>query len=397
MKKTIAFTLLWLSVIAFLKSAAFATPQPQVVVPFQMQNQHMFFQLTINGSHPLNFIFDTGAATMVLNPETAKELGLTEAGVISAKGVGGVITAPRYQDIPIALGKIKFKTQAVGFPVKHLEQRIGRTIDGIIGADLLYRYVLEMNYDQKELRFFGFDDFRYQGKGEKIRIKLKSRLATCRLSVTTPDGKRFRGRFLIDSGAGDCLDFTRHFTRKHKLRQRFSKTYRLHSSGATTTKTYFQMAKLSGLKLGQYSFKGVPISMTNTKGGVLGSFKNGGILGNRILKRFNITLNYQKLESYWEPNQSYRASIQHNCTGILVYYTPDLKQLLVRQIVTGSAAAKAGLKEEDLLLTVNGKKVQAKDKSWLLKLMAKPGQVINIKIKRKGEIKQFRLTAQSLI
>ena len=397
MKKIIAFTWVWLSVIAFLTSTTFATPQPRVVVPFQMPNQHMFFQLTINDSRPLHFIFDTGAAMMVLNPETAKELGLSKAGVVKAQGVGGTVTAPRYKSLRLTLGKIKFKTQAIGFPVKHLERKIGHTIDGIIGADFLYRYVIEMNHDQKELRFFDFDDFRYQGKGEKIRIKMKNRLATCRLSVTTPDGKSFSGRFLIDSGAGDYLDFTNHFTRKHKLTERFSKTYRMHTSGATTTKTYFQMAKLSGLKLGKYAFKGVPISMTNTQGGVLGRFKNGGILGNRILRRFNITLNYQKRLSYWEPNQAYRASIQSDCTGIIVYYTPNLKQLLIRQIVSGSAAAKAGLQEEDLLLTVNGKEVQAKDKPWLLKLMAKPGQVINFKIKRKGEVKQFRLTTQSLI
>jgi len=397
MKKIIAFTLLWLSVIAFLQSSTFATPQPRVVVPFQMQNQHMFFQLTINGSRPLHFIFDTGASMMVLNPETAKELGITKAGTVKARGVGGVVAAPRYRNLPLMLDKIKFKTQAIGFPVKHLERSIGRPIDGIIGADFLYRYAIEMNYDQKELRFFNFDDFRYQGKGEKIRIKMKGRLATCRLSVTTPDGKRFQGRFLIDSGSGDYLDFTNHFNQKHKLSKRFSKTYRMYASGASTTKTYFQIAKLNSLELGKYAFKGVPASMTNTRGGVLGKFKNGGILGNRILKRFNITFNYQKRVSYWEPNQSYSASIQSNCTGIVVYYTPDLKQLLIRQIVEGSVAAKAGLQKEDLLLTVNGKKVEAKDKAWLLKLMAKPGQVINFKIKRKGEIKQFRLTAQSLI
>lgn len=397
MKKLVTFFLLLLSSLTILKAVVIAKSQPLAIVPFEMQYQHIFFQLTIKNSRPLNFIFDTGASMMVINPETAKELNLTAHGTLTAQGVGGLVSAPRYLNIPLKLKGVHIRTSAIGFSVKHLERRIGRTIDGIIGADYLSRFAIEINHDQSELRFFSFDDFSYTGKGQKIKLNMSGRIPTCRLTVQLPDGKKLSENFLIDTGAGHCLDFTTYFTQEYHLSAKFAKKYRIYTSGASTNKTYLEVARLPKLMLGKYTFENFPISLSSAKGGVLGNYQNGGILGNVILKKFNITLNYQTQRSYWEPNKLYEEAFKINCAGLVTQLTSDLKKIEIQQIIANSSAAKAGFQPGDLLLEINGKQIKAKDKVWLMELGTQAGKTLKVKIQRSNQVKYLVFTLKSMI
>ena len=59
----------------------------ETTVPFQLINNHIYASVSINGSKPLNFIFDTGGHD-ILTPATAKLLGITPVGSQTATGSG---------------------------------------------------------------------------------------------------------------------------------------------------------------------------------------------------------------------------------------------------------------------------------------------------------------------
>ena len=397
MKKLISLSLLLISSVAFLKGTLLAASQPIDEVPFEMQHQHMFFQIKINNSRPLNFVFDTGAGMAVLNPKTAKELGLMTTGTLSVRGVGGAVTAPRYSSLSWSVGKINLRANAIGFPVEHLEHKIGKKIDGIIGADLLRRYVTQIDYDQKLLRFFNFEGFKYTGKGKKMRLKMMGTLSTCPLTVQLPNGEKHTEDFLIDTGAGVCIGFTTSFSNTHQLTSKFTKKYRFYTSGATTNKTYLEAAKLPKLTLGGFAFQNIPISISSTRQGVLGTYRNGGILGNRILKRFNITLNYDRRRVYWEPNQAYQQAFKRNCAGIFFGFIDNFQHIEVHQVIVGAPAQQAGLKKGDRILEVQGKPVTSKDMLWIKKQLGVPKREVTLKIKRKGRVKLIRMKLRAMI
>ncbi|OJJ18708.1 hypothetical protein BKI52_24195 [marine bacterium AO1-C] len=397
MKKFISLSLLLISSVAFLKGYLLAASQPIVEVPFEMEHQHMFFQVKVNDSRPLNFVFDTGAGMAVLNPNTAKDLNIQSTGVLSARGVGGMVTAPRYSSLRLSVGKIKLRANAIGFPMKHLEHKLGKRIDGIIGADLLIRYVIQIDYDQKLLRFFNFEGFKYAGKGKRMRLKMMGRLAMCPLTIKLPNGEKHTDDFLIDTGAGACVGFTTSFSKTHQLAKKFDKKYRFYTSGATTNKTYLEAAKLPELTLGGYAFQDIPVSISNTRRGVLGTYRNGGILGNRILKRFNITFNYKTRRAYWEPNQAYQRAFERNCAGILFGFTDNFQQLEVHQVIAGAPAQQAGLKKGDHVLEVQGKRVTSKDLRWIKKQLGIPNREVTLKIKRKGRVKLVQIKLRAMI
>ncbi len=70
----------------------------------------------------------------------------------------------------------------------------------------------------------------------------------------------------------------------------------------------------------------------------------------------------------------------------------------VVEVIPGSPADKANIQEEDIILEIDGKKIQGNDDQSLLKLVAekKVGDRINLKIWRNGETKNITLTLESL-
>jgi hypothetical protein len=60
-------------------------------VPFQLINNHIYAKVSINGSKPLNFIFDTGGHD-ILTPPTAKMLGIKPIGSQTASGAGDSVS-----------------------------------------------------------------------------------------------------------------------------------------------------------------------------------------------------------------------------------------------------------------------------------------------------------------
>jgi S1-C subfamily serine protease len=77
----------------------------------------------------------------------------------------------------------------------------------------------------------------------------------------------------------------------------------------------------------------------------------GGLIGNDLMRRFNVTLNYTKQEIHIVPNSHYRDLFDYAYSGISVYYIDG--QVSVDDVVPGSPADKAGFKKDDVILSVN--------------------------------------------
>ena len=77
----------------------------------------------------------------------------------------------------------------------------------------------------------------------------------------------------------------------------------------------------------------------------------GGLIGNDLMRRFNVTLNYTKQEIHIVPNSHYRDLFDYAYSGLSVYYIDN--QVSVDDVVPESPADKAGFKKDDVILSVN--------------------------------------------
>jgi predicted metalloprotease with PDZ domain len=77
----------------------------------------------------------------------------------------------------------------------------------------------------------------------------------------------------------------------------------------------------------------------------------GGLIGNDLLRRFNVILNYEKRDFYLMPNTHYNEPFDYSYTGIELYYTEG--RVILGDVAKGSPAEQAGLKEGDEVVAVN--------------------------------------------
>ena len=102
-----------LSLIVFSFSASIpfrASPQASRPhrVPFEITNNLVILQGSINGSKPLAFILDTGASTSVISDSRAKQLGMKLDGKTDATTQGGSIEASFVKGVSLNLSGIEF-------------------------------------------------------------------------------------------------------------------------------------------------------------------------------------------------------------------------------------------------------------------------------------------------
>ena len=77
----------------------------------------------------------------------------------------------------------------------------------------------------------------------------------------------------------------------------------------------------------------------------------GGILGNDILRRFNVVLNYPNGEIHLLPNSHFREPFDYSYSGIELYLVNGI--IVVGDVAKGSPAEVAGIKEGDEVIGIN--------------------------------------------
>ncbi len=118
----------------------------------------------------------------------------------------------------------------------------------------------------------------------------------------------------------------------------------------------------------------------------------GGLLGNDILRRFNVILNYAKSDIYIIPNSRYSEAFDYSYSGIELYYIGGL--ILIGDVAKGSPAEEAGLKEGDEVLGVN-KNFSLNLNQYKVALQI-PNEKVKIIFRRNGVISDVEFKIKSI-
>jgi C-terminal processing protease CtpA/Prc len=86
----------------------------------------------------------------------------------------------------------------------------------------------------------------------------------------------------------------------------------------------------------------------------------GGLIGNDILRRFNVILNYPEQSIHIKPNSHYTENFDYSYTGLGIYLLDG--EIRVIDIMPGSPGDKAGFLPGDVIFSVESnasKNIQA--------------------------------------
>lgn len=338
----------------------------------------------------LNFILDTGSGGISLDSTTVDLLKLkTEASDRVIRGIAGIRTVQFAYNHSLKIPGLS--VDSLNFHINDYELLsgvYGIKIDGIIGYSFLQRYIVRINYDSQQIEVFTKGSYKYPRGGYLLHPNiagLPMQYASLKdnTSVTT--------RFFLDTGAGLCLLLSEDFCADSNMLSPKHKRYKTVTEGLGGKKD-MEMTILKEFKLGPYKFKKVPVYVFDDDYNVTAYPYLAGLIGNDLLRRFNVVINYGAREFHLLPNTHLHEPFDYAYTGMGLYSVGD--DIVVSDVVPGSPADIAGLKEGDLVLGMNnllGNGMQA-----YKTLLQQAGSKVKIILKRKEELMEVKVSIKSI-
>ena len=345
------------------------------------------------GSFPdtLNFVLDTGSGGISLDSTTVEYFKITPTpSEMTILGIAGTRKVSFLYNQTLRLPGLT--VDSLNFHINNydiLTQVYGEKIDGIIGYSLLSRYIFNINYDSLKISIFTNGRMKYPRGGwlyEPILRTLPVQTARIRDAVTSTS------RFLFDIGAGLCLMLNKDFIEDSNFLDKKRVLYAKEAEGVGG-KIDMHLTVIKEIRIGPYRFKNVPSFVFNDTFNLTSYPYLSGIIGNDILRRFNLILNYAKREFYFMPNSRYQDPFDYAYSGIELYYIDG--EIVIGDVAAKSPAEVAGLKEGDVLIGVN--KLIGQDIQHYKAALQTAGEKVKIIISRDGQLMEFNFKIKSIL
>lgn len=394
---------------------------------FDLINNLIIIPLEING-HQLSFILDTGVnKTILFNLTKRDSIGLNNVKKVFIRGLGDgePIEALLSKGNQFKVKNLMSSNQDLYVILKdafNLSAKMGTTIHGIIGYDLLKDVIVKINYNSKRIVFYNpktyksrkcrkCEVFPLQFYRKKPYINVGARIDTIN-NIITPL------KLLIDTGGSDAMWLFE--GTKEMIKTPIKHFKDILGEGISGT-IYGNRSKIPSISIGKFILKEPTVSFldsTSTFNARQFKERNGSIGGN-ILKRFKIWIDYPNKKISLKKNGSLKSGFYYNMSGIHIIY--DGQELVkekaitrmldsrsdgnqssnniisfvntynyrfkpkykVDKVVIGSPAHKAGVLKDDVIVAINNKPAHEFKLEEIMSLFqTKPNRRMKIKVKR---------------
>jgi hypothetical protein len=331
-------------------SARWPAGQDSITVPFHLYNNHIYVDVSINGSAPKPFVFDTGA-TNVLNNDTAHQLGIKVEGELPTTGFGDKIQSTGLAKVKsVGVGGLVipdqvFMTQgAGGWPAIE-----GTPSNGLIGYEVVKRAVLTIDYAARTMTFTKPSAFQPPANVTAISFTFDDHTP---MLPGTLDGAP--GQFELDTGSRGALTVMGPFAQANHLVEKIHP----HISGTVGYGVGGPAKALLGragsLVLGPVTVTGPILEFATNKAGGGNEQHTAGNIGGDILKRFTVTLDYGHQLAWLQPNAGNDSPEVFDRSGLWIARAPS-GAIEIADVTSDSPAAKLGLVVGDKILSIDGK------------------------------------------
>ncbi len=330
------------------------SPKPEAKLlakfPFKMYNGGVMVLQARFGDVPdtLNFILDTGGGGVSLDSATCVAINVKpQATDTTITGIAGVVKVPfvfnKILHLPgLDVEKLNFHV----FDYCVLTCVYGEKIDGVIGYSFFSRYIVKINFDSTEVEVYQPGKITYP-RGGALLHPVFTALPIQWMHIK--DRRKLAFNFYMDTGAGLCLLLSEQFVKDSSVLLSRRKPVVTQAEGVGG-KLQMRLTVMKRLKIGPYNFYNVPTYLYSDSFNLTSYPFVGGLVGNDLLRRFNMVFNYPAREVHLLPNSRFREPFDYAYTGLAIYFEEN--EIKVEAVVAGSPAEKAGILEGDILIAV---------------------------------------------
>lgn len=397
------------------------------VVKFELFNNLIVFPLEVNGVK-LSFILDTGVNKTILfnlNKTDSLILKNTKKMFIRGLGAGDPVEAILSKNNNFKINDIFGSSQDIYVVIDDtfkLSSKMGVTINGVIGYDLLKDVVVKINYSSKKLFFYKPEKYKEPrcGSCEKLDLEFyrKKPYIDVKIKIDST-GENIPVKMLIDSGGSDALWLFEGAQKDIKVPKKFFVD--ILGEGLSGT-IYGKRSRVPKLEIGKYVIEEPTVSFLDSASTVNARTfkKRDGSIGGNILRRFKVWIDYPNKKVILKKNGSLKRGFYYNMSGLQVVYNgeelvkeqkksmkhngysrnEDAKpghivsfvtsysykfkpSYKVNKIVKDSPAHKAGIIEGDIIKKLNGREAHEYTLNEIANLFqTKPNKRIRIVVER---------------
>jgi hypothetical protein len=280
MKQLLFITSLFLSVNCYGQNSFYKSDTIELTINEQ---NTIFIKAIFNDKDTLNLNFDTGATELILTNNT----------IVNKLSITPTLYTKPYN---LKIGKTTYQTKLYDAVLT------GHGTDGRFGWDLFKGKVVELNYEKGLLIIHSTlpKNILKDKNFTKLKIEFWKDLLFVKCSINQ-SGVTNTDKFLFDTGyqRTAMLDNDLLFKGKFPI-EKMDTIKKLIMKGAKGNEIPIITVDLSSVKIGKYNLKNVPVQLLTINKPLKDI--NTHILGNEILKRFNIILDFQSNVVYLKPN-----------------------------------------------------------------------------------------------
>lgn len=339
----------------------------------------------------LNFILDTGSGGISLDSGTCKEFNIpTVKTDTTITGIAGV------RKVNFVFDK---RLKLPGLTIEHLNYHIndyevlssvyGEKIDGIIGYSFFNRYIVKVDFDSMEIEVFQPGKINYPPRGTTLHPIFTS-LPIQYMHVR--DRVRMPFNFYFDTGAGLCFLMSEQFAADSGILKKKRKPYVTQAEGMGGM-LKMRLTVVKEIKIGPYRFHAVPTYLYQDENNVTSYPFTGGLVGNDILRRFNLVFNYPQREIHLLPNSHFYDPFDYAYSGLGIYWLDG--KIKVVDVIRGSPAEKAGIRVNDEIISI-GNNISNNIQQYRSTLQSS-NEKLKIIVKRENDLLQLNLKVKSIL
>ncbi|MEN0004082.1 MAG: aspartyl protease family protein [Bacteroidota bacterium] len=376
----------------------------QIEFPFRYENNFIVVDLLFNGFLPLHFIFDTGASHTILTKREISDLlqiDYKRRFNVMGADMETELTAYLAQGISMRIKGFRAINRSIlvlDDDYFRFEEFVGVNIHGILGADIFRRFVVKIDYRRKRITLYKPRYFEPPEDFVELPVTITKTKPYLLANTIFGDSITADVKLLMDTGAN--LPFLLH-TNTHPNLKLPENVIRSQFGAGLGGELEGFVGRIQRLDIEGMSFNNLITTFQEVSPDMDSTFLNqrNGLIGNPVLSRFTIIMDYVREKCYVKPNKKFKQSFKYDRSGLLLAASgPRLDEYIIYGIVPNSPADEAGLQIGDKLLKVNWWPAGFYSLQGITnKLQGRIGKKIKMKVKRNGETLKFRFRLRDLI